>query len=101
MTAQGKDSSITGSAPKAMTVGSWTILIVLLLLLAATLMIAVAGWSFGSGADVPASGYVALALGVIFSLAVGFGLMGLVFYSSRKGYDEPPVLLPAEKPDDN
>jgi hypothetical protein len=35
-----------------------------------------------------------MALGVIVSLAVGFGLMALIFYSSRKGYDEPPVLLP-------
>nr|WP_228748232.1 hypothetical protein [Bradyrhizobium sp. BR 10289] len=76
-------------------------MIVLLLLLAGTLVIAVLGWSSGSGADVPASGYVALALGVLFSLAVGFGLMGLVFYSSRGGYDEPPQLLPAEKTDDN
>lgn len=29
-------------------------------------------------------------LGIVFSLVVGVGLMGLVFYSSRKGYDEPP-----------
>ncbi|WP_244521869.1 hypothetical protein [Bradyrhizobium embrapense] len=87
--------------PRAMTAGSWTIVTVLLLLLAGTLVIAVLGWSSGSGADVPASGYVALALGVLFSLAVGFGLMGLVFYSSRGGYDEPPLLLPAEKTDDN
>ncbi|WP_426612810.1 hypothetical protein [Bradyrhizobium sp. McL0616] len=86
---------------RGMAGGTWTILIVLLLLLAATLLIAVVGWSLASGTDVPASGYVALAIGVIFSLAVGFGLMGLVFYSSRKGYDEPPVLLPPETPGGN
>jgi hypothetical protein len=34
-----------------------------------------------------------MAFGVIVSLAVGFGLMALIFYSSRKGYDEPPVLI--------
>ncbi len=34
-----------------------------------------------------------MALGVIFSLAVGFGLMALLFYSSRKGYDGSPVLI--------
>jgi hypothetical protein len=34
--------------------------------------------------------------GVIISLAVGFGLMALIFYSSRKGYDEPPVLIAPE-----
>jgi hypothetical protein len=34
-----------------------------------------------------------MAVGVIFSLAVGFGLMALIFYSSREGYDQPPVLI--------
>jgi hypothetical protein len=43
------------------------------------------------GAEMPAEGYVALAVGVIFSLAVGIGLMALLFYSSRRGYDEPPT----------
>lgn len=33
-------------------------------------------------------GWIALAIGVIFSLAVGIGLMVLVFFSSRHGYDE-------------
>jgi membrane protein DedA with SNARE-associated domain len=77
--------------------GSWTILIVLLSLLALTLVVVYFGWTYGKDADVPTSGYVAMAIGVIVSLAVGFGLMALVFYSSRKGYDEPPVLIvPAE-----
>jgi hypothetical protein len=34
-----------------------------------------------------------MVLGVLVSLGVGFGLMALIFYSSRKGYDEPPVLI--------
>jgi len=29
-----------------------------------------------------------MALGIFFSLVVGVGLMALVFYSSRAGYDE-------------
>jgi hypothetical protein len=33
-------------------------------------------------------GWVALVLGVVFSLAVGGGLMALVFVSSRRGHDE-------------
>jgi hypothetical protein len=36
----------------------------------------------------PTSGYIFMALGVVLSLLVGFGLMGLIFYSSRRGYDE-------------
>jgi hypothetical protein len=74
-------------------VGSWTILIVLFPLLAATFVIIYLGWTLANRADVPTSGYIAMALGVIVSLAVGFGLMALIFCSSRKGYDEPPVLI--------
>lgn len=70
----------------------------MILLLAATGVVIYFGWILGNGTDVPVSGYVAMTFGVIVSLAVGFGLMALVFYSSRKGYDEPPVLIvPAEE----
>jgi hypothetical protein len=41
-------------------------------------------------------GWIALILGVIFSLAVGGGLMALVFVSSRRGYDEKAHLAPME-----
>ena len=33
-------------------------------------------------------GWIALGLGTLLSLAVGGGLMALVFYSARKGYDD-------------
>lgn len=33
-------------------------------------------------------GWIALALGTFLSLAVGGGLMALVFHSARKGYDD-------------
>jgi hypothetical protein len=33
-------------------------------------------------------GYVAMTLGIIFSLVIGCGLMALMFYSSRHGYDD-------------
>ena len=33
---------------------------------------------------------------VIFSLVIGGGLMALVFYSSRAGYDEPAKLIAPE-----
>jgi membrane glycosyltransferase len=81
------------SATVRMGVGSWAVLIVLLLMLAATFVIVCLGWTHAKDADVPISGYVAMAIGVIVSLAVGFGLMALIFYSSRKGYDEPPVFI--------
>ena len=42
--------------------------------------------------DLPLSdgGSLALVIGVIFSLVVGVGLMALIFFSSRNGFDEPP-----------
>ena len=42
------------------------------------------------GPPIPAIGYVAMGLGIVFSLAIGCGLMALLFYSSRHGYDAPP-----------
>jgi Na+/citrate or Na+/malate symporter len=33
-------------------------------------------------------GWIALTLGVVVSLAVGVGLMALVFFSARRGYDD-------------
>ena len=76
--------------------GSWIILVALLLLLVATGVVIYFGWTLAKGTDVPTSGYAAMAFGVIISLAVGFGLMALLFYSSRQGYDEPPVLIVSE-----
>jgi hypothetical protein len=92
-----KDRTSTETTMSArMGVGSWIILIVLLSLLVATGVVIYFGWILGNGTDVPTSGYAAMAFGVIISLAVGFGLMALLFYSSRKGYDEPPVLIVPE-----
>jgi len=46
--------------------------------------------SFG-GHSLPSHFYIAMTLGVFFSLVVGVGLMALIFISSRKGHDEPPT----------
>ena len=80
-------------------VGGWVVIAALLLLLGGAGFIAYRGLTFGN-TDVPTSGYVAMAFGVIFSLIVGIGLMALIFYSSRKGYDEPPVLVPEQRAED-
>lgn len=73
--------------------GGWLVLAVLLALFVGTVFVSYLGWTSAVGADVPASGYIALVIGVICSLVVGFGLMALVFYSSRAGYDEPARLV--------
>jgi flagellar basal body-associated protein FliL len=105
MKGTGNEDRSSSTMPARMGVGSWIILIVLLLLLVATGFViylgwtlgnGYLGWTLGNGADVPTSGYAAMAFGVIISLAFGFGLMALVFYGSRKGYDEPPALIVTE-----
>jgi hypothetical protein len=62
---------------------------VLLLLLALAVSLALDAWVSLGDVEMSVHGYIAMALGIIFSLALGFGLMGLMFYSSRHGYDDP------------
>ncbi|WP_407121915.1 hypothetical protein [Bradyrhizobium sp. STM 3561] len=78
---------------RSMGIGAWLVVAVLLTLFVGTVFVSYLGWTSAAGADVPASGYIALVIGVICSLAVGFGLMALVFYSSRAGYDESARLV--------
>jgi hypothetical protein len=68
-----------------------TTLIIALLLLFLAGAVGWAVYAWNEVGDVPMSihGYIAMGLGVFFSLLIGGGLMGLVFYSSRRGYDEP------------
>ncbi len=89
----------TKAASVRLSAGSWIILIVLLFLLVATGFLVYLGWTLADGIEVTTAGYVAMAAGVILSLVVGCGLMALIFYSNRRGYDEPPVLiLPDSEP---
>lgn len=84
--------TIETSNPRNGKLARWTIIFVLIALLVAACALGYLGWT-STEIQVPKSGYVALVLGVVFSLVVGVGLMTLVFYSSRGGYDEPAVLI--------
>ena len=44
-------------------------------------------WGSIGASEISLSGWIAMALGVLISFAVGAGLMALVFYSNRHGYD--------------
>lgn len=52
--------------------------------------VAWSAWVWGSmpSTEMGANGIIALVLGILGSLVVGCGLMVLVFYSSRRGYDD-------------
>jgi len=57
-------------------------------LLAAALWFAADSWMHLAGDAIPLYGWFAIAGGVFFSLLVGGGLMALIFYSHRHGYDD-------------
>ena len=69
--------------------GKIAIILTLLAMLLVTIWFAVSSWIAIEAPTMPTSAYVAMALGILFSVAVGVGLMALVFYSHRHGYDEP------------
>src|ERR1700739_3706772 len=75
--------------PKTTSVlGTVALVVVLLGLLAAATLFAVRSWTSIEGPPMPEVGYVAMTIGVVFSLLIGIALMALLFYSSRHGYDE-------------
>ena len=63
-------------------------LLTLVAMLLASLYYAYGLWVAVDAPDMPPGLYVAMALGVLFSVVIGGGLMALAFYSSRRGYDE-------------
>jgi hypothetical protein len=70
--------------------GTFLVVIVLLGLLALAIYMGVAGWNMGSdggGGSMSTTGYIAMALGIIVTLALGAGLMALMYYSSKHDRD--------------
>jgi hypothetical protein len=67
-----------------------TLILIMVLggLLAAAALAAAATWTAVGESQLSGHGTAALVLGVLASLALGAGLMFLVFYSSRRGHDE-------------
>lgn len=57
-------------------------------ILLTALVMAVEIWSSAWDTSMSVHGYIAMGLGVLVTLALGGGLMALVFYSNRHGYDD-------------
>ena len=73
-------------------IGAVVVLIVLLglLLLLLSAAFLVVGWETPEGpkgTEMSINGYIAMALGTLFTMALGGGLMCLMFYSNRHGRD--------------
>lgn len=69
---------------------SWIALAGAALFVAVAVAVAIANWSGIGDTGIGLNGWIALVLGVLATLALGIGLMTLVFVSNRRGYDEPP-----------
>ena len=63
------------------------VLLLLVALLGLAVWWAVYAWN-SIDVEMSIHGYIAMILGIVFSLVIGCGLMGLMFYSNRHGYDE-------------
>jgi hypothetical protein len=86
----GEETLIAPSAPgpkrAPLGVGGWIAIVALVGFLGASVSIAFYGWNL-TDAEVSTSGMISLALGVVVSMVLGGGLMALVFWSNRMGYD--------------
>ncbi|HEV2550611.1 MAG TPA: hypothetical protein VGU20_25075 [Stellaceae bacterium] len=61
------------------------------------LVIGVYAWITLGDTGMTASGYFAVALGALGTIGLGVGLMTLLFYSHRHGYDERAGESPLER----
>lgn len=68
--------------------GKWLLLAILIALLVIASLLSYWAWNLPTESEMSGHGYMAMTLGIILSLGIGCGLMALVFYSNRKGYDE-------------
>lgn len=67
-----------------------------------TVVLGMMAWTASSDVPMSTDGWIALGLGTLFSLVIGCGLMVLMFYSSRSGYDDvatPKLKKDASPPD--
>ena len=69
------------------------VIILLLVILAGAVFVGHYGWVSAGDVAMLAWGRLMMGLGIFFTLLVGGGLMALVFYSSRAGFDEPPEVV--------
>jgi hypothetical protein len=65
----------------------WIAIVVMVGFLIVSVWYAAWAWGQMEGVEMSTAGWVFLILGIVVTFLVGAGLMGLVFYSSRKNFD--------------
>ena len=66
--------------------GGWLAIAAMALILGMSIWFMFYGWTL-TDAQISTHGYIALGLGIVVTSLVGGGLMALLFWSNRKGYD--------------
>jgi uncharacterized BrkB/YihY/UPF0761 family membrane protein len=82
---------------RRLSVGAWIAIVALLFLLILAIVFVSRSGTDDLAAGVSGPGTIAMIFGVLFTMVVGIGLMGLIFYSSRRGYDEQPTREPDDR----
>ncbi len=73
--------------------------VILLGLLGAAAIVGLRLWDEGGDVQISTHGLIALGLGAGLSFLLGAGLMALMFFSSRRGYDERAHEADPTRPD--
>ena len=80
------DNSKPESKSRPLGVGGWLAITAMGVVLGLAIWFAFWGWNL-TDAVMSANGRIALVLGAVFSMVIGGGLMALLFWSNRNGYD--------------
>jgi TRAP-type C4-dicarboxylate transport system permease small subunit len=78
--------SVHGPKRPPLGAGGWIAILAMGVVLGAAIWFLFYGWNLSDG-QIDTNGYIALGLGVFLSMVLGGGLMALLFWSNRKGYD--------------
>jgi hypothetical protein len=67
---------------------TWIALAIAILIVAAAVIESAGTWQALGASEISLAGWLAMGLGILFTVALGGGLMALVFFSNRGGYDD-------------
>jgi hypothetical protein len=67
---------------------AWVAAVAAIAVVAVLAVVSGRSWNAVGTADISLVGWLAMGFGIVATLALGIGLMILMFYSSRHGYDE-------------
>ena len=68
---------------------TWIATALALAVIAGIVAVVASLWNAVGDSQISPAGWLAMGLGVLLTLALGIGLMALVFISNRRGYDDP------------